>query len=477
VTHLLAPVDASFLAAFRVLYGLVLAVSMLRFIGYGWVDAFFLEPRFHFKYWGFAWVEPLPSPWLHGLFWLLFVLALGIAAGAFYRACAVCFALGLAYVQLIDVTTYLNHYYLALLLAALLAAAPAARVWSLDARWRARRAPRRTGDGVETSVPAVARGWLWIFRFQVGVVYVFAGVAKAQSDWLLHAQPLAIWLGAVTSLPFLGPLFTLPGVPLLLSWCGFLFDTSVVLFLLERRTRPFAFVAVVGFHTLTSLLFPIGMFPLIMVLSALVFFPPDWPRRALERGRGFVARVQRQRSAVPATGAAFAALAWEQAPTRRAARLALLLGAAYCLVQLALPLRHLAYRGNVLWDEQGMRFSWRVMLRAKGGETTFVVKRLADSHVFFVSPRSYLTVLQESELSSQPDLIVQLAHHVHDDFVRRGHGPVEVRVESRVSLNGRRSAPFIDPRVDLARVDDGLSLARLVLPPPASAPPHTRPVL
>lgn len=459
---LLAPVDASFLAAFRFFYGLILAVSMLRFLGYGWVNSLFVEPRFHFKYWGFSWVEPLPGPWLHALFWLLFGLALAIAAGAFFRASAGLFALGLAYVELIDVTTYLNHYYLALLLAGLLAASPAGRAWSFDA-WRERRRARtRPAERAATTRPSVARGWLWLFRFQVGVVYVFAGIAKAQSDWLFHAQPLGIWLGAVTSLPAVGPLFTWRGVPFVFSWCGFLFDTTVVSFLLARRTRPYAFAVVVVFHTLTSLLFPIGMFPLIMVLSALVFFPPSWPRD-----------VFGPRSA-PSRSAALAPLA---STSPRVARFGLALGAAYCLVQLALPLRHLAYRGNVLWDEQGMRFSWRVMLRAKGGETVFVVKRVADGHVFFVSPRSYLTVLQESELSSQPDLILQLAHHVHDDFVRRGHGPVEVRVESRVSLNGRRSAPFIDPRLDLARIDDGLSLARLVLPPPSSPPPHTRPVL
>ena len=456
-SRLLAPVDPSFLAAFRVLYGLVLAVSMLRFLGYGWVDTFFVEPRFHFKYWGFSWVEPLPARWLHALFWALFACALGIALGVFFRASAALFTLGLAYVELLDVTTYLNHYYLALLLAFLLAVSPAGRAWSVDA-WR----ERRHGSLADARQGGVARAWLILFRFQVGVVYVFAGLAKAQSDWLVHAQPLGIWLGAVTSLPLLGPLFTWPGVPLVFSWCGFLFDTSVVLFLSWRPSRPYAFAAVVVFHTLTSLLFPIGMFPLMMVLSALVFFPPRWPRELLRRGRG-----PRE-------------FTWPRSRALSSSRfgvVGLALGAAYCVVQLALPLRHLAYRGNVLWDEQGMRFSWRVMLRAKGGETTFVVTRLHDGHVFFVSPRSYLTVLQESEMSSQPDLILQLAHHVHDDFVRRGHGPVEVRVESRVSLNGRRSVPFIDPRIDLARVDDGLSLAGLVLPPPPGAPPRTRPVL
>src|SRR5262249_25509742 len=94
-----------------------------------------------------------------------------------------------------------------------------------------------------------------------------------------------------------------------------------------------------------------------------------------------------------------------------------------------------------------------------------------------VNPGQYLTRLQEAEMSNQPDLILQLAHHVHDDFAQRGFGDVEVRAESRAGLNGRRSAPLIDERVDLARVEDGLGRARFILPPPSEPPAHTRPVL
>jgi vitamin K-dependent gamma-carboxylase len=461
--RLLEPVDVAWLAAFRILFGLALAVSMLRFLGYGWVDEFFVEPTFHFKYWGFEWVEPLPGPLMHALFALLALLALGLALGLAFRVTATAFALGLAYVQLLDVATYLNHYYLATLLAFLLAASPAHRTWSVDA-WLARR--RRRGAGAETRErPTLARGWLWLFRVQVGSVYAFAGLAKAQSDWLVHAQPLRIWLGAVTELPLVGPLFTLSFVPLALSWCGFLFDSSIVPLLLWKRTRRLAYALVLVFHAFTSALLPIGMFPVIMILSAPVFFSPSWPRRLLRLVHAPVAAFE------PGTEPRRASLtsAWS--------RLGVACGVLYCVTQLVLPLRFVAYGGNVLWDEQGMRFSWRVMLRAKGGETTFHVRQKATGREFLVSPERYLTLFQASELSSQPDLILQLAHHVRDDLAARGLGEVEVRAESRVSLNGRRSVPFIDPKLDLTREHDGLSLARLVLPPPTSSPPHTRPVL
>lgn len=463
LARLARPTDGAWLAALRVLFGLTLCVSMLRFLVYGWVERFFVRPTFFFKYWGFEWVEPLPAELMRPLFALLALAALAVALGVAFRVCAFALALGLSYVQLIDVSTYLNHYYLAALLAWLLAVSPAHRLWSVDA-WLARRRPHAA---LEPGV--VSAGWLCLFRFQIALVYIFAGLAKAQSDWLVHAQPLRIWLGASADLPLLGGLLTLAGAPLALSWCGFLFDTTIVLWLTWRRTRAFAYVAVILFHGLTRLLFPIGMFPVIMVLAALVFFQPSWPRPWLARAGRFWAPLGRMARGLP-----------EKVPVNVQSRWHVLgwaLAGLYCVVQLALPLRFLAYDGNVLWHEQGMRFSWRVMLRAKGGATTFVVKQPATSKIWRVSPSTYLSAMQESEMASQPDLIWQLARHIKRDFERRGFGAVEVRAQSRVSLNGRRSETFIDPDIDLGAERVRLDVARLVLPAPSSAPPHTRPVL
>jgi vitamin K-dependent gamma-carboxylase len=448
---LLQPVDIAWLSAFRVLFGLVMAVSMERFLAYGWVDTLLLAPRFHFHYWGFAWVAPLDAGVMHGLFWILGGLALAMAAGLAFRVTSALFAIGLTYIQLIDVSTYLNHYYLAALLAWLFAVSPANRAWSIDA-WIAKRRGREAD-------PTVAKAWLALFRVQIGVVYVFAGLAKAQSDWLLHGQPLGIWLGASTDLPLLGRLFTIDGVPLVMSWFGFLFDTTIVLWLSSKRTRPWAYAVIVVFHVFTRLLFDIGMFPLIMTVAALVFFSPSWPRRLLRRA----AFTPEPRSPI--------------APRSILPRAALVAGAVYCAIQLLVPLRCHLYGGNVLWHEQGMRFSWRVMVRAKGGATTFLVRQKETGRVFHVSPRDYLAPFQENEMSSQPDLVLQLAQHIAQDFAARDLGGVEVRAESKVALNGRRGALMIDPEVDLTTVRDGLAPARWIRPAPTEPPPHTRPVL
>jgi hypothetical protein len=219
----------------------------------------------------------------------------------------------------------------------------------------------------------------------------------------------------------------------------------------------------VVFHALTSVLFPIGMFPVIMSVAALVFFPPDWPRRLLSR----LFSQQTRASAEPALSER------SSAPTGRA-RLLLALGLGYCAVQALLPLRFALYGGNVRWHEQGMRFSWRVMVREKNGSVQFRVTSEHTGRVYEVSPARYLTPLQEREMSSQPDLIAQLARHIRDDFAHRGRGRVQVHADAWASLNGRRARRLIDPKVDLAAVDDGLAPARWILPGPAEPAPARR---
>jgi vitamin K-dependent gamma-carboxylase len=405
------PVDSAWLAAFRALYGLTMAVSMLRFIAHGWVDSLLIRPTFHFKYWGFGWVEPLPGPLMHALSYALVGLALCIALGS--RIATLGFVLGFVYLQLTDATSYLNHCYLAGLLGLLLCAAPAGRA---------------------ARVPAL---WLYVFRFQLAVVYTFAGVAKLNADWLVHAQPLRLWLAARSDMPVLGWLLGLPWTPLALSWSGLVFDLSVPWLLLNRRTRPYAYGLLVVFHLLTGWLFPIGMFPCVMIVATLVFFPPDWPTHF-----GWH------------TPAAIGGIAGE--PPSLTLRSAVL---AYCMLQLALPLRGWAYPGDVHWHEQGMRFAWRVMVREKRGSVSYRVCSPALQRCAEVSPSQYLTARQEREMSGQPELILQLAHRIARDFAARGLGRVSVYADARVSLNGRSSVAIIDPRVDLTVVKDGLSPA------------------
>ncbi|HEY5926844.1 MAG TPA: HTTM domain-containing protein [Kofleriaceae bacterium] len=443
------PTDIASLAAFRIIFGAVMAGGIVRFLASGQLPKIYGEPKFFFTYPGFSWVQPWSVDGMYVHYSVLALLALAIMLGAWTRIACALFALGFAYTQLIDVTNYLNHHYLVVLVAAQLALLPAHRAWSVDVQ--------RRPELACSTVPA----WIvWLVRFQIGVVYVFAGLAKAKADWLLHGQPLNAWLAARTETPIIGRFFDEPNVALAMSWAGFLFDTTIVIWLSWARTRVPAYVVLIVFHGLTGYLFMIGMFPIIMTSAALIFFSPSWPRVLLRR-IGLARFAEPRGSALPPLSAR----------TRRIVEAAI---AIHVVVQLALPLRHFVYPGPVLWNEDGMRFAWHVMIREKHGAVNFIAEVDGGKRVE-VPPSAYLTWRQEREMGSQPDLILQLARRIGSDLRAKGYTGVRVYAVTNVSLNGRPSSPLIDPTVDLLGVRD-LGARDWVLTAPDSEPPVIRPL-
>ncbi|MFT3817278.1 MAG: HTTM domain-containing protein [Rubrivivax sp.] len=266
------PLDIAALAAYRILFGTLMCVGSIRFMSQGWIERLFVEPTHYFKYWNFEWVQ-VPGP--TGLYLLYAGIALSaflVAIGLFYRVAIIGFWCMFTYAELMDVSTYLNHYYFVSLQALILCFLSPHKAWSVDA-WRR---PALAAS----ELPAWQTFWV---RFQVGLLYLYAGLAKFEQDWLLHAQPLNIWLPEHSGLPIIGPLLGEPWVHHAFSIFAFLFDTFIIAFMLWRRARPYAFVVILVFHFFTHLFFNIGLFPFIMVIGVLIFFEPDWPRRLLRR--------------------------------------------------------------------------------------------------------------------------------------------------------------------------------------------------
>ncbi len=439
---LVRPVDGASLAVFRMAFGLLLCIGCIRFLFSGWIAGFYEEPSYFFKYAGFDWVQPGPLWFMTALYVVLAALALCIALGFHYRLAAFLFFLGFTYAELCDVTNYLNHYYLVSLLALLFCVVPLHRSASLDAR----RKPWLHGP-----MPAWA---LYLLRFQVALVYIYAGLAKVQPDWLLSAQPLNLWFQARTETPIVGPWLGELSLAYAASWAAAFFDLTIVFWLSWRKTRAVAFVAVLGFHLMTAVFFNIGLFPYLMPVCATLFFSPSWPRRFL---RGWPRVIYTPPVALPRPN--------------MFARGAIVLGMFYCIVQLLLPLRHYAYPGDVLWNEDGMRWSWKVMVREKHGSVTYYVRLPGSQRDVQVPPSRYLNPRQEREMAAQPDLILALAHHIADEYRQRGL-EVEVRAEALVSLNGRPARHLIDPLRNLAVIPASLAPSDWVLPEPSDPVPQ-----
>ena len=191
-----------------------------------------------------GWV-PVPSaPLMRTLLVAITVAAGFVVFGYRYRISIVVLWVLFTWMEFMEATVYLNHYWFISVMGALMIFLPMAS---------------------PLSVPI---GAVWLVRFQIGVVYVFAGIAKLHGDWLLDGLPMGLWLQTTSDMP------------LLLSWAGAIFDCTIVVFLIWRRTRFLAWLAVVAFHIVTWVLFPIiGVFPFLMIGASTIFFDPDWPKR------------------------------------------------------------------------------------------------------------------------------------------------------------------------------------------------------
>lgn len=456
-------------------FGMVIVWEVGRYFANGWVDSYYREPSFFFTYGPFDFVRPWGGTGMVLHFLALGLAGLLMAAGLYYRAAAPALCVLFTYVFLLDKANYLNHLYLVLLMAFLFACLPAHRSMSLDALRRPEVAQRTTPTWM-----------LWLVRFQVGVPYFFAGIAKLNGDWL-RGEPLRSWLASRTDVPLIGRFFTEEPVVWAMAYGSLLFDLAVVPLLLYRRTRPFAFALAVMFHLLNSRLFSIGIFPWMMILLTTVFFPPDWPKRLLEELRGqrgyrlvLAAAVGFAAGTVAAGGFSLvqglvvaigaAALTQDFMTIRRPPRppgdiraavrpVPLLFLGIWIAVQVVVPLRHLAIPGNVHWTEEGHRFSWHMMVRSKHGEARFVVSNPRTGTIWEVDPADWLTSRQVDDLPGRPDMILQFALYLSERWRVAGHDDVEVRAVTSVSLNGRPEQPLIDPTIDLT------SQPRLALPP------------
>lgn len=406
------------LVTFRILFGLLMLASMIRFAANGWIKSQYIDPALFFPF--IEGIRPLTGSGMYGVFMVLGITALFIALGLFYRLSCTAFFLLFTYVELIDKTNYLNHYYFVSIISFLLIWVPAHRMFSLDVMRKAVPAQNR-----------IAIGFINVLRIQLGIVYFFAGIAKINYDWLINAQPLKLWLSAQVHKPVLGELFRFKATAYVFSWFGMLYDISIPFLLSIKKLLPYTYFLVIAFHLITWWLFPIGMFPFIMIVATTIFFPFAFHEGILKKLQS-IFKVRE---------------AGIQTISAHQPRMTLVALSVFLILQMVLPLRSLVYPGNVSWNETGYRFSWRVMLMEKAGQATFYVTDGDKKDM--VANYEYLTPQQEKMMATQPDMILQFAQFLEKEYRKKGFSNPEVRVDSFVTLNGRPHKRFIDPTVDL----------------------------
>ncbi|WP_246416182.1 HTTM domain-containing protein [Neolewinella aquimaris] len=389
---------------------------------------------FTFRYFGFEWVTPLPEPLLSLYFVVGFLAGIAVAVGWRFRYTAPLFALSFSYLFLLEKAHYLNHAYLFVWLAWLLALTPAWREWSLDVR-------RDPGQWS----PVAPKWSVYVFPLLMGLVYFFGGINKINYDWLIEAMPLHLWLERRSGMPVLGPLFALKSTAYVMAWGGMLLDLLAPFMLLHRRLRWLALALLLFFHATNHLIFNIGIFPYLSLVLTSMFFAPDWPLR-------FVRWLAHRSVLVDGWRKGWMERIGDRSPAKlhwhpRPAALVLLVG-----LHVFLPLRNLLFGSDVNWTEEGHRYSWRMMLRSKQGTGFFRIVDVNTGREEAVLPADSLSEDRYRKMVTHPDMILQYAHHIRDARARRGQ-EVAVYGNFKVRLNGREMQTYIDPEVDLATTE------------------------
>lgn len=422
--------SAAPLAVFRIVFGAMIFLSVIRFWYQGWIQSLYIDPKYFFPFYGLEFIKPW-GEYTYILFVSCACCALMLALGMFYRIASIGLFLSFTYIELMDKSTYLNHYYFVSLVCLMLVFLPAQVYFSVDAY--------RNKNLLSDAIPVWCLSSLRLF---VGLLYFFAGLAKVNSDWLLLAQPLKIWLPAKNDLPIIGFLFNYSWIPFVFSWFGCLYDLLITFLLWNAKTRLWAYGAVVVFHGLTAILFPIGMFPYVMMVTALVFFSGEFHQKIISHLGKWLQ--------LPSTFLHPNRI-YAYAPTTQ--RILLLgFGAFFCW-QLLMPFRYWLYPGELFWTEEGYRFSWRVMLMEKAGYAQFTVHD-KQGHREVVNNQQFLTPLQEKMMSTQPDMLLHYAHILRDFYHQRGYNNPQVYVDSYVTLNGRMGKPLVEPTTNLAQEEE-----------------------
>ena len=437
-SYLFEEIEPYQLSFYRIGFGLLVMFSLIRFSSNGWIESLYINPSYHFSYFGFSWVKPI-GVYTYLIFLICFAAALFVTIGYKYRLSIIILFLSFTYIELMDKTTYLNHYYLVSCISFLMIFLPCSNFFSIDSCNLQKNIPRWTVTSL---------------KVMIIIVYVYAGLAKINTDWLIEAQPLKIWLKSKYHIPLIGETFLQNNyVHYLFSWGGMLYDTFIAFFLLNKRTRFFAFIMVIIFHVMTRVLFPpIGIFPYVMIFSCIIFFDNSVHKKIINKiSNLFQFNVSHS----------FKSYFNKK---HRFHNLGIYIVGIFLFFQILFPLRSKLYPGELLWTEQGYRFSWRVMLIEKTGYTTLKVIDQTNGKHILIDNKDYLTEFQEKQMSFQSDFILEYAHYIGDIYQKKGFKDIAVYAESYVTINGRPSQLYIDPTVNLYKQNRSLKNKEWIMP-------------
>uniref|UniRef100_A0A4W6CEM3 Vitamin K-dependent gamma-carboxylase n=1 Tax=Lates calcarifer TaxID=8187 RepID=A0A4W6CEM3_LATCA len=431
VTLLNRPTDPASLGIFRCLFGLLMAIDVTQERGLSHLDYKYLDGAPVCRFPLFNFLKPLPLDWMYFVYVVMFLGALGIMLGCFYRLSCLMFISTYWYLTLMDGNRY----------------------WSIDGL---RRPSIRN-----THVP------LWnytVLRIQIFIVYFIAGIKKLDADWVEGYSMSYLahhWLFDPFKLILPVELVSL----LVVHGGGLILDLTAGYLLFFDATRPYAFFFVSYFHCMNSQLFSIGMFSYTMLATSPIFCYPDWPRRFFGRFPAFLRVVlpltspdpQPSPSCVYNEIQSTGTKRQETPPVAKTSKLRLKhkLGAIftiiYLLEQFFLPYSHFITQGYNNWTNGLYGYSWDMMVHSRSHQHVKITyKDGKTGEIGYLNPGVFT---QSRRWKDHGDMLKQYATCLSQFLPRYNITDPEIYFDIWVSINERFQQRIFDPRVDIVRAD------------------------
>lgn len=417
-------VNIGSLVAFRIMFGFLSAIELVRYVFLGWVDKYFSPDQLHFNYVGFSWVVPPPGLGMHLIFLVAAACAIGIACGWCYRITSVLFSLLFSYIFLIDKANYQNHFYLILLLSLVLILMPAHAAFSYDAKHR----PIIATDH--------APKWcLWILRFQFAIIFLFTAIARVDIHWAVYGGEAPSWFNQF--IDSLKPTISMLGDDDVLDsvyWGLIALDLATFIGLMWRVTRIYTVLFIIGTNLARATYFDLGVQPWLLIASSLLFLRPEWPHFYRRLWPAYDDRILPQ--------------ILNHKPVYRnfIATVAIL---AYVGFQLTLPLRHLAYPTELDWSQESSRFSWGIRPKNRFGDVKIYVASSIYQKKTRINLRHYLSEHQIRTMRVWPDLVHDFAFVLRRYYKKQGHQSISVYASVSYSIDGQNFQLLTNPDVNL----------------------------
>ena len=423
--YLQSQTNGYILGLFRIIFGVVMVYEMLVYFRLDVIKNVFVLPQIRLPYEGFGFLAPMPEPMMNVLLGLMLVSAVCIAVGKFFRPACLFLGTFHLYFFLLDKSLFNNHIYLFIILAFLLALTHADEFLSL-----------KNLKGKGASVPRMIPRWeVFILQLQFAIVYFYGGLAKINPEWLGKLQPMKRMIEFFPESHWMAPVMKNDWMAYFLTYGGLAFDLIVPFLLWNKSTRKWALLPIVLFHLPNSQIFnDIGVFPFAMLAATILFFETK--------------EVPFLRNLLPKKAAKSKPikLNW---PTWVGK-----LAVALTVFQLLFPFRGFFLPNHQDWTSIANRFAWRMKIQTREiTEFTYYVKDGPSGEKITVPINKIINTEQIKWTAHDVRAVAHVGKELAKQAKAMGAKDPIVTASIQVKWNGREPTYFIDPTVDLSKVE------------------------